>query len=153
MDTFPGRSARQTGLPVIAEIMERAIWAVIEKYADVSLVRARNIKKLPLKGSWSPQPAPCFPEARIQRYGQRFDHYERRYVLNEGNMNVLLCERGIRTFENATRVKHTRSLQFRFTNPNTPAGRDRPRLTGSASTKSFHKYWRSPLKRPVPTPS
>ena len=98
---FLAEAREQTGLPVITEIMDARDLGVIEKYADCLQIGAQHAKLFASEGSWS-QPAPCFLKRGFSATVNDLI-MSAEYILSEGNMNVLLCERGIRTFENATR--------------------------------------------------
>src|SRR5439155_8829017 len=92
----------RTGLPVVTELMDaRDLEAVLE-VADVIQIGARNMQNYPLLA----EIGRCGRPALIKR-GLSSTLEEllmaAEYILKEGNPNVLLCERGIRTFEKAYR--------------------------------------------------
>src|SRR5207302_48093 len=92
----------ETGLPVITEIMDTKDLEVIEKYADCLQVGARNMQNCSLLKEVGRSRLPV----RLKR-GMSATIKDllmsAEYILSEGNLNVLLCERGIRTFETYTR--------------------------------------------------
>jgi len=91
-----------TGLPVITEIMDARDLPTIEKYADCLQIGARNMQNFSLLKEVGRSPLPVFLKRGFSATINELI-MSAEYILNEGNMNVLLCERGIRTFENATR--------------------------------------------------
>jgi len=91
-----------TGLPVITEIMDARDLHTIEKYADCLQIGARNMQNFSLLKEVGRSPLPVFLKRGFSATINELI-MSAEYILNEGNMNVLLCERGIRTFENATR--------------------------------------------------
>ena len=91
-----------TGLPVVTELTDvRELDAVLE-VADVIQVGARNMQNAALLTEIGRSGRPALikrgPAATIDELLAAAE-----YVLAEGNMNVTLCERGIRTFERSTR--------------------------------------------------
>ena len=99
---FLAEAREQTGLPVITEIMDARDLGVIEKYADCLQIGARNMQNFSLLKEVGRSRLPVFLKRGFSATINDLI-MSAEYVLNEGNMNVLLCERGIRTFENATR--------------------------------------------------
>ena len=92
----------ETGLPVITEIMDTKDLDVIEKYADCLQVGARNMQNFALLKEVGKSRLPVMLK-RGMSATVRDLLMSAEYILNEGNFNVLLCERGIRTFETITR--------------------------------------------------
>jgi 3-deoxy-7-phosphoheptulonate synthase len=99
---FLAEARRETGLPVITEIMDARDLAMVEKYADCLQIGTRNMQNFSLLKEVGRSHLPVLLKrgfsATISDVIMSAE-----YILSEGNMNVLLCERGIRTFENATR--------------------------------------------------
>jgi 3-deoxy-7-phosphoheptulonate synthase len=91
-----------TGLPVVTEVMDPRDMDVIQKYADIIQIGARNMQnfKLLLEVGQSRKPVVLKRglSATIKEWLMAAE-----YILSNGNNNVILCERGIRTFETATR--------------------------------------------------
>ncbi len=92
----------RTGLPIVTELMDaRDIEAVLE-VADVIQVGARNMQNYTLLSEIGRSGRPALikrgPSSTLEELLMAAE-----YVLKEGNENVLLCERGIRTFETAYR--------------------------------------------------
>lgn len=92
----------QTGLPVITEIMDTKDLEVIEQYADCLQVGARNMQNFALLKEVGRSKLPVMLKRGMSATIKDL-LMSAEYILNEGNFNVLLCERGIRTFETYTR--------------------------------------------------
>jgi len=91
-----------TGLPVITEIMDTKDLEVIEKYADCLQVGARNMQNFSLLKEVGRSKLPVMLKRGMSATIKDL-LMSAEYILSEGNFNVLLCERGIRTFETYTR--------------------------------------------------
>jgi 3-deoxy-7-phosphoheptulonate synthase len=92
----------ETGLPVVTECMDaRDIEPVLE-VADVIQVGARNMQNYPLLSELGRTGRPVLLKRGLSASLEEL-LMAAEYVLKEGNPNVLLCERGIRTFETAYR--------------------------------------------------
>lgn len=93
---------RKTGLPVITELMDPRDIKVISKYADIIQIGARNMQnfRLLLEVGMSKKPVLLKRglSATIKEWLMAAE-----YIMSRGNQQVILCERGIRTFETATR--------------------------------------------------
>jgi 3-deoxy-7-phosphoheptulonate synthase len=92
----------ETGLPVVTELMDmRDIDAVLE-VADVVQIGARNMQNYPLLAEIGRSGRPALLKRGLS---STLDELlmAAEYILKEGNRNVMLCERGIRTFETAYR--------------------------------------------------
>jgi 3-deoxy-7-phosphoheptulonate synthase len=91
-----------TGMPVITEIMDTKDLDVIVQYADCLQVGARNMQNFSLLKEVGRSKLPVMLKrgmcATIKDLLMSAE-----YILSEGNFNVMLCERGIRTFETYTR--------------------------------------------------
>lgn len=95
-------AGRQQGLPVVTEVLRPADVALCARYADVLQVGARNMQNYPLLT----EVGSCERPVLLKRgMGARVDELlaAAEYILAAGNPNVILCERGIRTFETAMR--------------------------------------------------
>ncbi len=92
----------ETGLAVVTEVMSTEDVDLIANYADVLQIGARNMQNYRLLEAVGKIDRPVLlkrgPAATIEELLLAAE-----YVLNGGNPNVMLCERGIRTFENHTR--------------------------------------------------
>jgi len=98
-----GREAcNRHGLKFVTEIMDARHLEVFLEYADVLQVGARNMQNFPLLKALGRTTHPVMLKrglsATIEEWVMAAE-----YLLNEGNPNVILCERGIRTYERYTR--------------------------------------------------
>jgi 3-deoxy-7-phosphoheptulonate synthase len=92
----------ETGLPIVTELMDaRDLEAVLE-VADVIQVGARNMQNYPLLAEIGRSGRPALIKRGLSSTLEEL-LMAAEYILKEGNPNVLLCERGIRTFEPAYR--------------------------------------------------
>jgi 3-deoxy-7-phosphoheptulonate synthase len=91
-----------TGLPAITELMDTKDAEAVDKYADIIQIGARNMQNFSLLK----EVGRCKKPVMLKR-GMAATIKDvllsAEYILSEGNMNVMLCERGIRTFETYTR--------------------------------------------------
>ncbi len=92
----------ETGLPVITEVMSSEQVPLISKYADILQVGARNMQNFPLLQAVGRTRIPVMVKRGMMNTAQEW-LLSADYVLSGGNRQVILCERGIRTFETATR--------------------------------------------------
>ncbi len=92
----------ETGLPVVTEVMSEADVDIIADYADMLQIGARNMQNFALLRRVAKTPRPVLlkrgPSATIKEWLLAAE-----YLLAGGNPNVVLCERGIKTFETETR--------------------------------------------------
>src|SRR3954463_12840247 len=92
----------QTGLPIVTELMDaRDVEAIVE-VADVIQIGARNMQNYPLLAELGRVGLPVLLKRGLSSTLEEL-LMAAEYVLKEGNENVMLCERGIRTFETAYR--------------------------------------------------
>jgi 3-deoxy-7-phosphoheptulonate synthase len=91
-----------TGLPVITEVMSPEDIGLVGDYTDIFQVGARNTQNFPLLRALGKQPKPVFLKRGVSGTIQEL-LMSAEYILAGGNMNVMVCERGIRTYETATR--------------------------------------------------
>jgi 3-deoxy-7-phosphoheptulonate synthase len=91
-----------TGLPVVTEIMDPRQLARIEQAADVLQVGARNMQNYALLAEVGQSRKPVLLKRGLSATIREL-LLAAEYILAAGNPNVILCERGIRTFETATR--------------------------------------------------
>jgi len=91
-----------TGLPVITEIMDTKDLEVIEQYADCLQIGARNMQNFSLLKEVGRSKLPVMLKRGMSATIKDL-LMSAEYILSEGNFNVMLCERGIRTFETYTR--------------------------------------------------
>jgi 3-deoxy-7-phosphoheptulonate synthase len=93
---------RQTGLPIITEIMDTKDLELIEQYADCLQIGARNMQNFSLLREVGRSKLPVMLKRGMAATVKDL-LMSAEYILSEGNFNVLLCERGIRSFETMTR--------------------------------------------------
>ncbi len=90
------------GLFVVTEVMDRAQIALISEYADVLQVGARNMQNYTLLTELGKQPKPVLLKRGMAATVEDW-LMSAEYIMAGGNHQVILCERGIRTFERYTR--------------------------------------------------
>ena len=95
-------SADRHNLKLITEVMDISQLEMIERYADILQVGARNMQNFTLLRELGHAKTPVMLKRGISA---TIDEWllSAEYILAGGNMNVMLCERGIRTFEGYTR--------------------------------------------------
>ncbi|MBI2528056.1 MAG: 3-deoxy-7-phosphoheptulonate synthase [Candidatus Rokubacteria bacterium] len=93
---------KRTGLPVVTEVLETESVELVAEYADVLQIGARNIQNFTLLRRVGEMGKPVLLKRGMATSIQEF-LLSAEYILSAGNPNVILCERGIRTFETATR--------------------------------------------------
>jgi 3-deoxy-7-phosphoheptulonate synthase len=96
------KAREETGLPIVTEVMNPRDLPVVKKYADIIQVGARNIQNFALLKLLGRTRKPIFLKRGMATTIDEF-LFSAEYILSEGNDRVILCERGIRTFETATR--------------------------------------------------
>ncbi|MBN2645143.1 MAG: 3-deoxy-7-phosphoheptulonate synthase [Desulfuromonadaceae bacterium] len=93
---------QETGLPIVTEVVNPRDVELVARYSDVMQVGARNVQNFALLKMLGQLDKPILLKrgmaTTIQEYLMSAE-----YILAEGNRRVILCERGIRTFETATR--------------------------------------------------
>ena len=93
---------KETGLKIVTEVMDtRDVW-MVEKYADILQVGARNMQNFNLLKEVGLSKKPVLLKRGMSATVKEF-LISAEYILAAGNFNCILCERGIRTFEDATR--------------------------------------------------
>jgi 3-deoxy-7-phosphoheptulonate synthase len=99
---FLEQARKETGLPIVTEVMSEADVETVAEYADMLQVGARNMQNFSLLRKLAPVSKPILlkrgPSATVKEWLLAAE-----YLLAGGNSNVVLCERGIKTFETATR--------------------------------------------------
>jgi 3-deoxy-7-phosphoheptulonate synthase len=93
---------REAGLPIITEVMDTKDLDLVSEYADCLQVGARNMQNFSLLREVGRTRLPVMLK-RGMAASIKDLLMSAEYILSEGNFNVLLCERGIRTFETMTR--------------------------------------------------
>ncbi|MBN1257393.1 MAG: 3-deoxy-7-phosphoheptulonate synthase [Planctomycetes bacterium] len=91
-----------TGLPVVTEVLSPEGVEIVAKFADVLQVGARNMQNFLLLKALGNTQKPVLLKRGMSATIQEL-LFAAEYILSAGNPNVILCERGIRTFEDHTR--------------------------------------------------
>ena len=99
---FLKEARAETGLPIVSEITNPSQLELFEEYADMVQVGARNMQNFELLKEIGRSKLPVLLKRGFSNSLQEL-LMSAEYILSEGNPNVVLCERGIRTFETATR--------------------------------------------------
>jgi len=99
---FLFEAKKETGLPVVTELMDVRDLPLFLKYADVIQIGARNMQNFELLKEVGRTRKPVLLKRGMANTIKDF-LLSAEYVISEGNPNCILCERGIRTFEDATR--------------------------------------------------
>ena len=95
-------AANANGLLVVSEVMDHTQIPLVGTYADILQVGARNMQNFNLLRELGRQPKPVLLKRGISATIEEL-LLSAEYILAGGNYNVILCERGIRTFETYTR--------------------------------------------------
>ncbi len=99
---YLAEARKKTGLPVVTEIMDPRDMAILVKYADIIQIGTRNMQNFRLLLEVGIAKKPVLLKrglsATIKEWLMAAE-----YIMSRGNEMVILCERGIRTFETATR--------------------------------------------------
>ena len=96
------RVREKTGLPVVTEVMGTEDVDLVEKYTDILQIGARNVQNFPLLKKAGQARKPVLLKRGMMTTIEEL-LMSAEYILSSGNEQVILCERGIRTFETATR--------------------------------------------------
>ncbi len=99
---FLEHAGRRVGLPVVTEIMDPHDIDLVIEHSDMLQVGARNAQNFSLLRRLGKTRKPVLLKRGMSTKLEEFV-MAAEYILSEGNPNVVLCERGIRTFETATR--------------------------------------------------
>ena len=94
--------SKETGMPAITEVVEVNDVAEVEKYSSAFQVGARNMQNFRLLKALGQSQKPVILKRGMAATVEDL-LLAAEYIVSEGNPNVILCERGIRTFETATR--------------------------------------------------
>lgn len=96
------KARRESGLPIATEVVNPETAELVAQYADIIQVGARNAQNFALLKKVGQMKKPVLLKRGMSMTIQEF-LMSAEYVMSEGNQSVILCERGIRTFETATR--------------------------------------------------
>ena len=96
------KAREETGLPIVTEVMAPEDVGMVAQYADVLQIGARNAQNFNLLDEVGKLRKPVLLK---RSFSASYEEWllAAEYVLSGGNSHVILCERGIRTFESATR--------------------------------------------------
>jgi len=92
----------RTGLPIVTEVIDTKDVKLVSEYADVMQIGARNMQNFALLKEVGKLEKPVLLKRGLSATIEEW-LYCAEYILKEGNPNVIMCERGIRTFEKYTR--------------------------------------------------
>ena len=95
-------AAKATGLKIVTEVMDTRDVPLVEKYADIIQIGARNMQNYNLLREVGQAKKPVLLKRGLASTITEF-LLSAEYILSQGNFNVILCERGIRSFEDQTR--------------------------------------------------
>ena len=92
----------KTGVPICTEVVDSRLVELVNKHADILQIGARNMQNYSLLKEVGKTKKPVLLK---RGFSATIDELlmAAEYIMSEGNQNVILCERGIRTFEKATR--------------------------------------------------
>ncbi|HTX72625.1 MAG TPA: 3-deoxy-7-phosphoheptulonate synthase [Rectinemataceae bacterium] len=96
------RARRETGLPIVTEVIDTRDVSWVGEYADVLQIGARNMQNFSLLREAGKSGKPILLKRGMHSTLEEWLNCAE-YILAEGNGSVILCERGIRTFETFTR--------------------------------------------------
>jgi len=96
------KAREETGLPIVTEVMSPDTVELVASYADLLQIGARNMQNFDLLKEVGRIKKPVLLKRGMSATLEEF-LAAAEYILAEGNPQVILCERGIRTFETATR--------------------------------------------------
>ncbi|TQV75574.1 3-deoxy-7-phosphoheptulonate synthase [Aliikangiella marina] len=95
-------ASKEYGLPCVTEIIDPAHVEMLEQYVDAFQIGARNMQNFKLLKAVGQSHKPAILKRGMSATIEEL-LLAAEYIYNEGNQNVIICERGIRTFEKATR--------------------------------------------------
>lgn len=96
------KAKEETGLPIVTEVLDTRDVSWVSEYADVLQIGARNMQNFSLLKEVGKTNKPVLLKRGMHSTLKEWLNCAE-YILNEGNPDVILCERGIRTFETYTR--------------------------------------------------
>jgi 3-deoxy-7-phosphoheptulonate synthase len=96
------KASKESGLPIVTEVMSPDNVGLLAEYADLLQIGARNMQNFDLLREVGRIRKPVLLKRGMSATVEEF-LAAAEYILAEGNEQVILCERGIRTFETATR--------------------------------------------------
>ncbi|MBU0971435.1 MAG: 3-deoxy-7-phosphoheptulonate synthase [Proteobacteria bacterium] len=100
---FLAKVREETGLPVVTEVMDVENFDIVEAYVDVVQIGTRNMQNFSLLRRAGRSKKPVILKRGMSAMLEEW-LMAAEYIMEEGNSNVILCERGVRTF-----VRHSRN--------------------------------------------
>jgi 3-deoxy-7-phosphoheptulonate synthase len=99
---YMAEAREETGMPIITEVMEPSLVPLVCEYADILQIGARNMQNYALLHAVGESQHPVLLKRGMSSLIEEWLMCAE-YILSHGNNRVMLCERGIRTFEKYTR--------------------------------------------------
>ena len=99
---YLSQARKETGLPVVTEVMDTRQMELVCEYTDIIQIGSRSMHNFPLLKEAGKCRKPVLFKRGLMATIDEYLHAAE-YILSEGNREIILCERGIRTFENYTR--------------------------------------------------
>jgi 3-deoxy-7-phosphoheptulonate synthase len=99
---YLAEAREQTGMPIVTEVMEPGLVQVVCEYADILQIGARNMQNYALLHAVGESQHPVLLKRGMSSLMEEW-LMSAEYILSHGNKRVMMCERGIRTFEQFTR--------------------------------------------------
>jgi 3-deoxy-7-phosphoheptulonate synthase len=99
---YLAEAREQTGMPIVTEVMEPALVPLVSKFADILQIGARNMQNYALLHAVGESQHPVLLKRGMSSLMEEWLQCAE-YILSHGNTRVMMCERGIRTFERYTR--------------------------------------------------
>jgi len=93
---------KRTGLPIDTEVMKESVVSLVAEYADIIQIGTRNMQNFDLLKAVGMTNKPVLLKRGLANSIKEW-LMSAEYIMAQGNLNVILCERGIRTFETSTR--------------------------------------------------
>jgi len=100
---FLAKVRKETGLPIVTEVMDVENFDLVEEYADVVQIGTRNMQNFSLLRRAGNSDRPVILKRGMSAMLQEW-LMAAEYIMEEGNGKIILCERGVRTF-----VRHSRN--------------------------------------------
>ena len=96
------KAKAETGMPIVTEIMDQEQFDMVCEYTDILQIGARNMQNFSLLKQAGKSKKPVLLKRGLSATIEEF-LMAAEYIMSQGNPNIILCERGIRTFETYTR--------------------------------------------------
>ena len=96
------KAREKTGLPIDTEVMKESLVDIVAEHADLIQIGTRNMQNYDLLKAVGQTRKPVLLKRGLASTIREW-LMSAEYIMSQGNMNVILCERGIRTFETRTR--------------------------------------------------